>query len=61
MNQKYPQFTIVKFIFSFKVFFAIEQLNYLIETGKVDSEDFFNRPPHKIPKIIPFPDSYNAN
>ena len=46
MNQKYPQFTNVKVTFSVKVFFAIEQLNYLIETGKVDSEDFFNRPPH---------------
>ena len=61
MNQKYPQFTNVKVTFSVKVFFAIEQLNYLIETGKVDSEDFFNRPPHKMPKIKPVPDSDNAN
>lgn len=61
MNQKYPQFTNVKVTFSVKVFFAIEQLNYLIETGKVDSEDFFNRQPHKMPKIKPVPDSDNAN
>ena len=61
MNQKYPQFTNVKVTFSVKVFFAIEQLNYLIETGKVDSEDFFNRPPNKMPKIKPVPDSDNAN
>lgn len=61
MNQKYPQFTNVKITFSVKVFFAIEQLNYLIETGKADSEDFFNRPPHKMPKIKPVPDSDNAN
>ena len=61
MNQKYPQFTNVKITFSVKVFFAIEQLNYLIETGKVDSEDFFNRQPHKMPKIKPVPDSDNAN
>ena len=61
MNQKYPQFTNVKVTFSVKVFFAIEQLNYLIETGKVDSEDFFNRPPHKMLKIKPVPDSDKAN
>ena len=61
MNQKYPQFTNVKVTFSVKVFFAIEQLNYLIETGKVDSEDFFNRQRHKMPKIKPVPDSDNAN
>lgn len=61
MNQKYPQFTNVKVTFFVKVFFAIEQLNYLIETGKADSEDFFNRQPHKMPKIKPVPDSDNAN
>lgn len=61
MNQKYPQFTNVKVTFSVKVFFAIEQLNFLVETGKADSEDFFNSPPHKMPKIKPVPDSDNAN
>ncbi len=61
VKEKYPKYTSIKVTFSVKVFFAIEQLNQLIDTGKADPDDFFNRPPRPMPKINPAPNPQESN
>ena len=50
--KKYPQYQNVTITCSMKIFVAIEQINYMIDTGKTDIDDIW----HKLPRPAPNPD-----